>query len=99
MRTRAFRKVTTPEEVREVFDLIDESLSNGALRHIPLDWCALFRVCEEVAEEHLVEIGARTGDLLHVASAVVLQADKFVTFDLRQAKLAQRAGLKVKVWH
>ena len=36
-----------------------------------------------------------TLDILHVAAALVLRADTFLTFDNRQAKLARAAGLAV----
>ena len=36
-----------------------------------------------------------TLDILHVAAALILRADTFLTFDKRQAKLARAAGLAV----
>ncbi len=41
-------------------------------------------------------LGNRTLDILHVASAIVLGADSFHTFDDRQKKLAKAAGLKCR---
>lgn len=38
-------------------------------------------------------LGVRTLDSLHVACALELKADKFWTFDERQAKLAEAVGL------
>jgi hypothetical protein len=40
--------------------------------------------------------GTRTLDLLHVASAVFLQSEKFYTFDKKQAELARSEGLVVR---
>ena len=68
----------------------------GIFRHAPLDWNDALREAERLGAAHLTETGARSGDLLHVASAVILGAREFLTFDERQAKLARRAGLKVK---
>jgi len=39
-------------------------------------------------------LGTRTLDTLHVACALELKAERFWTFDQRQAKLAKAAGLK-----
>jgi predicted nucleic acid-binding protein len=39
--------------------------------------------------------GHRTLDVLHVATAVHLGAKEFLSFDIRQKKLARHAGLKV----
>jgi predicted nucleic acid-binding protein len=47
----------------------------------------------ELAAHFGSSIGVRTLDSLHVASALKLRADKFWTFDERQAKLAKAVGL------
>jgi len=36
---------------------------------------------------------------LHVASALVLQSEAFLTFDQRQAELARAEGLKIPILH
>lgn len=41
------------------------------------------------------DLGTRTLDVLHVASAVALGAQRFVTYDIRQAALAKAVGLRV----
>jgi len=41
-------------------------------------------------------LGTRTLDVLHVASALALQADTFHTFDTRQAKQAAAERLLVR---
>ena len=44
---------------------------------------------------HTSELGCRTLDVLHVACAVLLAPDIFVSFDSRQRTLAGEAGLHV----
>jgi predicted nucleic acid-binding protein len=97
-RLRVFRKQLGLDELRWALRLSDEHLADGFLRHTPLNWSDTLREAERLGEAHLTETGVRSGDLLHVASAVVLGAREFVTFDQRQTKLARRAGLKVKTW-
>jgi predicted nucleic acid-binding protein len=46
-----------------------------------------------LARTHDPTLGVRTLDSLHVACALELNAAKFWTFDDRQAKLAEAAGL------
>ena len=46
-----------------------------------------------LAEMHTPTLGVRTLDSLHVACALELNAQKFWTFDDRQAKLAEAVGL------
>jgi hypothetical protein len=42
------------------------------------------------------EFGTRTLDVLHVACACELAADRFLSFDQRQLALAARAGLRIR---
>ena len=84
--------------VRAIFRKIDSTLEEDILRHAPLDWNAALREAENVAEAHVMQMGASSADLLHVACALVLDAEEFLTFDQRQAVLAKRAGLNVKAW-
>jgi len=98
LRLRVFRADSSVSELKTAFQHIDEDLFDGILQHTPLNWSDTLREAERLGEAHLAEIGARSGDLLHVASAVMLGAREFVTFDQRQLKLARRAGLKVKSW-
>jgi predicted nucleic acid-binding protein len=44
-----------------------------------------------------MELGTRTLDVMHVACACELQARLFLSFDMRQLRLAQRAGLSIQV--
>jgi predicted nucleic acid-binding protein len=98
IRVRVFRNSLTHVDLRTAFRRCDENLADGILQHTPLVWADALREAERLGEAHLTETGVRSGDLLHVASAVVLGAREFVTFDQRQTKLARRAGLKVKTW-
>ncbi len=73
-------------------DLRDETL----LTHIPVDWVAVLREAEKLSAAHAADLGCRSGDLLHIAAAVELGFDLFLTFDERQRKVAKAAGLLVK---
>ena len=53
-----------------------------------------FERCAEIARRHGPKLGVRTLDSLHVACALELKADRFWTFDERQAKLARAEGLR-----
>lgn len=55
---------------------------------------AAFQTSVALARRFGARIGSRTLDSLHVACALELKADRFWTFDDRQAKLAKAAGLK-----
>ncbi len=96
IRVRVFRNELTISQMTHILHQIDEDLLDGLLRHTPLSWAETLREAERLGAAHLTVTGVRSGDLLHISSAVVLGAREFVTFDQRQTKLARRAGLKVK---
>ena len=53
-----------------------------------------WELCADLARRYGAKFGARTLDSLHVACALELAAERFWTFDERQAKLAKAVGLK-----
>jgi len=72
---------------------IDGDLREGFLVHTPINHTEVYRLADELSGK---QPGQRTLDLLHVASALALNAGVFLTFDGRQAALAKSAGLRVK---
>ena len=54
-----------------------------------------FSLCAELGRLYGPGLGMRPLDSLHVASALELKAERFWTFDERQAKLAKAVGLKL----
>jgi len=53
-----------------------------------------FELCVDLARKYGPKLGIRTLDSLHVACALELKAERFWTFEDRQAKLAKTQGLK-----
>ncbi len=45
---------------------------------------------------HTAAMGTRATDILHVAAACAAGVKDFYTFDVKQAALARKAGLKVQ---
>jgi predicted nucleic acid-binding protein len=52
-----------------------------------------WETCAGLAQQYSPSLGVRTLDSLHVACALELKAQKFWTFDERQARLAEAVGL------
>jgi predicted nucleic acid-binding protein len=50
----------------------------------------------DLASTIATENGLRTLDAIHVASAIAVGADRFATFDTRQAVAARAVGLTVE---
>ena len=91
----ANREMTAPD-CRQAFRQIEEDLRDGLLIHTPVNWTDALRRADELSEKHAASEGQRTIDLLHVAIALESGAKTFLSFDVRQRKLAKAAGLKVK---
>lgn len=73
----------------------DTSGSFGAFESVALP-TETWGIAERLSESHTITLGTRGIDILHVAAAVALQVDTFLTFDQRQSRLAAAAGLDVQ---
>lgn len=91
---RVFRKELQPSEAANALALFRRDVESGVLRIIPLPSSA-YQQAALLAGRHTPGLGTRTLDVLQVASALVLKADTFYTFDQKQAKLASAVGLRV----
>jgi predicted nucleic acid-binding protein len=92
---RMFRKESIEEQIKISSELFRKDVHEGIFESRALNG-EVFQHAREIAERSTPKLGTRTLDLLHVASAVVLRADGFFTFDKRQARLAKAEGLVVR---
>ena len=72
---------------------IDADEADGLLERASLNQIKLYEKARELSKKHTPVLACRSLDILHVASALVLGAKKFASFDLRQRKLAGAVGL------
>jgi len=91
---RLFRREMTASEIKQVLTLFGQDLAAGSFRYVPIP-SASFQRARNIARQHTPDLGTRSLDILHVASALALGATQLVTFDERQAKLASALGLRV----
>lgn len=96
IRLRVFRGEISVEQRKRAFEEIESDLADNVLLHTPVAWTDAFREAEKLAAAHTETLGVRSFDLLHVGLALTLGAEEFLTFDIRQAKLAEAAGLTTK---
>ena len=75
---------------------IETDVTSGVLRGAVVRWDEVFKRGEMLSAEHTAAIGAGALDVLHVASALSLEIERFLTFDHRQVELAAKAGLRVE---
>jgi predicted nucleic acid-binding protein len=91
---RLFRRELPSSKVKVAQALVRKDLLDGVLLLKPLPE-GLFEKAMQMARRRTPQLGTRTLDVLHVASAMKLQADAFYTFDRNQEKLAKAEGLVV----
>jgi len=90
------RKKGYPQRVADQMVADWESdIASGTNEPVPCDMDAVLRLAATFTRQRTATGGHRTLDVLHVATAVHLGARQFLTFDTRQRKLAQYAGLRV----
>jgi predicted nucleic acid-binding protein len=89
---RLFRRELRASKIKAAHALIRKDLSEGVLLLKPLP-DGLFDSAMHMARRRTPQLGTRTLDIIHVASALKLQADTFYTFDRNQEKLARDEGL------
>ena len=74
---------------------LDDDFEQGRYAPADLPWRAVLKRAADLSRAHTPTLGTRSLDVLHVASALELGLKRFVTFDVRQRRLALAAGLKV----
>lgn len=74
---------------------VHQFVKRGALDEITLDMDLAMDRARKLSATQTEKTGARAIDLLHVACALLLESEVFLTSDQRQAALAKAEGLQV----
>jgi predicted nucleic acid-binding protein len=74
---------------------LEQLVARRALLDVLLDMDVAIARAASLSTAHTERLGARAIDLLHVAGALTLESELFLTTDARQAQLAKAEGLKV----
>lgn len=75
----------------------DDDLDQGRYVVADMLWRATLKRAGELSRQHTRQLGCRSLDVLHVASALELKCRTFLTFDVRQQRLARDVKLKLLV--
>lgn len=97
LRLRVFRREITSAQRDTSLNALLADLANGVLVIVSPPLTEVLTEAERLSALHSDTLGTRSLDILHVAAAVVLGSQEFLTFDRRQANLARAAGLIVPV--
>ncbi|MGB8064814.1 MAG: type II toxin-antitoxin system VapC family toxin [Candidatus Sulfotelmatobacter sp.] len=90
---QVFRGQMSAPDAQRIDSAFENDRSNGLWLETAMPEHA-FEVCADLARRYGPKLGVRTLDSLHVACALELKADRFWTFDDREAKLAKAQGLR-----
>jgi len=88
-----FRGKLTLLDLASIDQQFDDDTAAGLWEAVAMPEHA-FDLCADLARRYGPKLGIRTLDSLHVACALELKAERFWTFDDRQAKLAKAEGLR-----
>ena len=89
-------RVTAEQAASALAGFREDIRTSVFFRAAPLSLEKLEHEFEELALRHTAKHGFRTYDLLHVASALVLECDTFWSFDPKASKLAQLEGMNTR---
>jgi predicted nucleic acid-binding protein len=89
---QVFLKRLTPADAAQVWSDFKRDCADGVWAWVGFPLQA-WETCADLARRFGPTLGVRTLDSLHVACALELKAERFWTFDERQARLAKAVGL------
>jgi predicted nucleic acid-binding protein len=87
-----FRGLISQDDAERTWAWVDSESTQGIWLPIDLPGAA-WETAVDLARRHGATLGGRTLDSLHIACALELGAERFWTFDERQARLAKAVGL------
>lgn len=84
------------EEVKTILTNVDKHEIKGVFHRPQINWADAFFLAMDISRKHTEKTGSRSLDIMHVATALTIGADRFLTLDERQSKLALIAGLRLE---
>lgn len=89
------RRTVSREAARRSLDNLEEDLQTGVFTRESPEWAWIYRRADIIARQYTPRFLCRTLDIVHIAAAELSGAERIVTGDQRQQKLAKAIGLKV----
>ena len=94
IRLKQFRKEMSNREAGSVFQRFNKHEKENIFYSPQINWSDAFARSLELSKNHTKKIGSRSLDIIHVASALSMGADRFFTFDEKQSQLASMVSLQ-----
>jgi predicted nucleic acid-binding protein len=90
---KEFRGEITRDKTRLITARFADHESKGIYYRPQISWADTFKYAVDLSRRHSRKTGSRALDILHVASALSMKADRFLTLDERQSRLVSLAGI------
>ena len=97
LRFAEYRSAIRPGSAAILWSQFEADRSAGRLVMATPNLAAVIDEAKRLSATHTLTGGHRSFDILHAAAAVRLEAERFLTFDLRQRDLAAAVGLTVPI--
>lgn len=91
----AFRGKISEMGLQDATRSFEEDIASGRYVLADVLWRAALRRAADLSRDYTPQMGCRSLDVLHVACALELELANFLTFDVRQRRLARAVGLKI----
>lgn len=91
---KALGNEISEEKFNAFRNIIEQDKAAGILEVLNPDWSEVLLEAIKISKRNSSVIGTRSLDIIHVASADILNCDTFLTNDKRQLELAENIGLK-----
>ncbi len=93
LRLSIFRRVITSEMAAAIVAAFEADLELGRIVLDQTNLTLLLLEAKRLSSIYTISAGYRTFDIMHVAGALHLKAEKFLTYDLNQRSLAYLVGI------
>ena len=94
LRAKDRKKGFTKAEGEAMLRDLRTDLASGVIAVTPVDWMEVHNLAEILSAKYTESGGHRFADLMHVATALQLGAEQFLTFDTNQRAIARAEGMK-----
>jgi predicted nucleic acid-binding protein len=95
LRFAEYRKVIAPGEAALFWAQFEADRASGRLKIQVCNLADVVAEAKRLSATHTLTGGHRGFDILHVATAVIVKAQQFLTFDANQKKLTKAEGIVV----
>ena len=90
---KVFRNEISEKSFNDLQSIIVKDKASGVLNVVNPDWSDVLLMSLKISKRMSPTVGSRSLDIIHVASADILDCDTFLTNDKRQLDAAGRIGL------